>query len=306
MRGTEVALRRPTRVTAAACMMGVCLMAAAAQPASERGNPNPSVQFSQGRLTIRAVKVPLKILAEEIKKKSGIVVEVRESKAAEKPITLELVDVAPAVAFEEILRGLNFATYYSKTRLSQVVVLSLESPPPQAAQSKARQAPPQPTPPLKSEQDLNELLTRNREEGLKAIEQSLKGNNRRQKIEALEALESFGPKDDVEVIRMLGEALSDSDVAVKKAALEGLVEKEGPAVMPFLRAALQDSNPAIRVEALEALADKGDLTLVRTALSDPSNDVREKAKVLLESERKPNESKGSREANPGRPGIPRR
>jgi len=141
---------------------------------------------------------------------------------------------------------------------------------------------------------------------MKAISQALKGNNRRDKLQAVDALESFGSADDQEIIRLLGEALADSDRAVKKSALEALADKEGAAVIPLLAAGLKDPDPSLRVEVLEALSEKGELQLVRSALSDPHRDVREKAQELLETERKATESKANSQRNAGRPALHRR
>ena len=154
--------------------------------------------------------------------------------------------------------------------------------------------------------DFEALLKRNRDEGMQAISQALKGNNRRDKLQAVDALESFGSADDPEIIRLLGEALADSDNAVKKSALEALTDKEGAAVIPVLAAGLKDPDPSIRVDALDALSEKGQLHLVRNALSDPDQDVREKAQELLETERKAAESKANSQRNTGRPALQRR
>ena len=86
---------------------------------------NPLVRFFEGRLSIRAVNTPLKDLVQEISKKSGIVIELRDAKAAEKRITVDLVNLPPALALEEILRGFSFGLRYNnRAQLSQAVVLS--------------------------------------------------------------------------------------------------------------------------------------------------------------------------------------
>jgi len=282
----------------------VILMAAPASPNTDA--VNPLVKFFEGRLSIRAVNAPLKDLVQEISKQSGIVVDLRDAKGAEKRITIDLVNLTPARALEEILRGLSFASFYNNTILSQVVVLSPDASPPQLALSKTPQPRPQPRQSLKPGLDFEELLKRNRDEGLKTIAQVLKGNNRWDKVKAVEALESFGSADDPEIIRLLGEALADSDSAVKRSVLEALAETEGPAVIPLIAAALKDPDPSMRVEVLEALSEKGELQLVRSALSDPHSDVREKAQELLETERKATESKANSQRSAGRPALQRR
>lgn len=281
----------------------VILMAAPASPNTDA--VNPLVKFFEGRLSIRAVNVSLKDLVQEIRKKSGIVVDLRDAKGAEKRITIELVNLTPARALEEILRGLSFASFYNYNGLFQVVVVSPDASPPQLTLSKTPQPRPQPRQPFKP--DFEELLKRNRDEGLKAIAQVLKGGNRRDKLQAVEALESFGSADDPEIIWLLGEALADSDRAVKKSALEALADKEGAAVIPLLTAGLRDPDPSIRIEVLEALGEKRALDLVRGALSDPDSEVRETAQELVESERKMSEAQRRNDQRKvGRPGLHRR
>ena len=288
-------------VTTCIVAVFVTLMAVPASPNTDA--VNPLVRFFEGRLSIRAVNIPLKELVQEISKKSGIVVELRDAKAAEKRITVDLVNLPPALALEEILRGFSFALLYNnKAHLAEAVVLSPVVPSPQVAQSKP--PPPRPQPvrqPSVPGPDFEALLNRNRDEGMQAISLALKGNNRRDKLQAVDALENFGSADDQAIIRLLGEALADSDKAVKKSALGALVDKEGAAVIPLLAAGLKDPDPSIRVEVLDALSEKGQLHLVRSALSDPDQDVREKAQELLETERKATETKASGQRNTGRP-----
>lgn len=263
------------------------ILAAFALAAQPSANPQPAkifVKFSQGRISIRAVEVPLKDLADEIRKQSGIVVEVKDPKAAEKRITLELNNVAPAVAFEDILRGLNFASFYEAGRLAQVVILSPESGPAPVTPAKPTPARSQPVRrPTNPAPDFDEMLERNQAEGLRAIAQAVKGNDRRNKLAALEALDTT---EHPEVFRILGEALSDADEPVRKAALKVLEDKDGPAVMPLLKVALRDTASSIRIDAIEALADKGEFQLMTSVLTDPDEGVREKARDLLERARK--------------------
>ena len=86
-------------------------------------------------------------------------------------------------------------------------------------------------------------------------------------------------------MRALSEALASSNPDVKSSALEVLTEQEGPDVIPILGRALRDPDPSFRIEVLEALADKGELQVVKSALSDQNNEVRERAAELLEIER---------------------
>ena len=237
------------------CLLVISLFVIAAEVASsETSTVNPFVSFSEGRLRIRAVEVSLEDLVQEIRKKSGIVVELRDQEAAEKQLTLEVNDLSPSLAFEGILRGFSFVFFYDRARLAQVVVLSPDGPPPQLSLS--RSAPgPQPStakpPGSNPTPDFEQMLKRSRAEGMRA----------------------------------LSEALASSNPDVKSSALEVLTEQEGPDVIPILGRALRDPDPSFRIEVLEALADKGELQVVKSALSDQNNEVRERAAELLEIER---------------------
>lgn len=192
-------------------------------------------------------------MVQEIRKRSGIVVELRDQKAAEKRLTLEVVNVSPGRAFEEILRGFSFAFFYDNAHLAQVVVLLPDGPSPQLSLS--RPAPgPQPSasrpPGSNPTLDFEQMLKRSRAEGMRA----------------------------------LSDALASPDSDIKSSALEVLTEQEGSDVIPVLSGALRDADPEFRIEVLEALADKGEVQLVRSALADQNNEVRERAAELLEIE----------------------
>ena len=118
------------------------ILMAAAPASSNTDGVNPLVKFFEGRLSIRAVNTPLRDLVQEISKKSGIVIELRDVKAAEKRITVDLVNLPPALALEEILRGFSFGLRYNnRAQLSEAVVLSPVVAPPQVTQSNPPAAP---------------------------------------------------------------------------------------------------------------------------------------------------------------------
>ena len=216
---------------------------------SDTHSTNPLVTLSEGHLTVRAVDVPLSDLLQEIREKSHIQVELKDEEAAENRITVDLQNLPPNLALEQILRGLNLAYFYENDRLAKVVALPLASTP-LPAKALSSPSPPE-TPPAQKKRELpnfEELLERDRAAALKAI----------------------------------NEALASPDPEVRRAALEALEDDEEPDVVPILSRALRDPDPSIRMEALEALAERGELQLVKGALSDQNSEVREKAAELLE------------------------
>jgi hypothetical protein len=63
----------------------------------------PLIGFEQGRLSVNAVDVPLKDLLSEIEEKSGIVIDLRDSKAVKRS-SVDFKNLLPGPAFREILQ----------------------------------------------------------------------------------------------------------------------------------------------------------------------------------------------------------
>ena len=68
-------------------------------------NPKLAVEFQNERLSVHAEEVPLQELLAEIEEKCGINFVLRDEKAAAGAISVDLKDLAPTRALEEILRG---------------------------------------------------------------------------------------------------------------------------------------------------------------------------------------------------------
>src|SRR6266545_7749885 len=83
----------------------------------------PLIGFEKGRMSVKAVDVPLKDLLSEIEEKSGIVIDLKDSKAAAERWSIDFENLSPALAFRRILQDLNFAFFYSGTRLARVLIL---------------------------------------------------------------------------------------------------------------------------------------------------------------------------------------
>jgi hypothetical protein len=232
----------------------------------------PLIGFKQGRLSVNAVDVPLKDLLSEIEEKSSIVIDLRDSNAAAKRSSVDFKNLLPALAFREILQDLNFAFFYSGTRLARVLILPPADQPPKAkidlmnpnrvgrqfVQAEIVPIKPGAAPRLPGEKS--------------------KDPDVRTKLDAIEAMED---SDDLKSIAALGEALNDQNRKVKEAALRVLADKKGANVTQMLRRGLNDADPDFRIEVLETLADRGDLDSLRKALADRNREVRETAADLL-------------------------
>ena len=83
----------------------------------------PLIGFEDGRLSVKAGDVPLKDLLSDIQERSGIVIEFKDSQAAEKRPFVDFNNLLPVLAFRAILQDLNFAFFYSGARLARVLIL---------------------------------------------------------------------------------------------------------------------------------------------------------------------------------------
>jgi hypothetical protein len=248
------------------------MLVAGAQAATSLPKSKPLVSFENQRLSVQAGEVPLKDLLSEIQAKSGIVVELKDSEAAAKLWSVDFKTLPPVLAFQSILRDLNFAFFYSGTRLARVLILAPRDRTPSATSGlmnfnvigrrfpTVENAPPKDgnKPKLPGENTRDSDLTT--------------------KIEAIEAMED---SHDPISIAALGEALSNQHRKVKEAAFRTLAANKAENVTQMLRRGLNDSDPDFRLEVLDALADRGDLDSVRKALADGHPDVRETAADLL-------------------------
>jgi hypothetical protein len=257
-------------------LISLVLAAASNPPAKSppRSKP-PLVEFQNGRLSVKATKVPLKELLSEMEKKSGIVVELKDTKAAERPLSIELKSVLPTRAFEEVLRDLNYAFLYSGNRLSQVLIL------PAGVGITERQVDkePQPTKRFEGRSDRAEKGPLKSEREQKALKQKTVDSRVQSKLTAIAELED---SDDPKSIVALGDMLADSNADVKEAALLALTEKEGQLATEMIRRGMNDRTPEFRIEVLEALAERKDIESLRKGMSDPNRAVSELAAKLLE------------------------
>jgi hypothetical protein len=228
-------------------------------------NNKPEVEFHNGRISVKAEDVALKEVLQEIEKKSGIEIELKDAKAAEKSVSIDVKDVMPRRVFRQILHGLNFAYFHSRTGLARVLILA-----------------PGGTPPEGYRKPFGRGLRRKRwQRRSRNFREMLSEKSVKEKLAKVATMQA---DEDARSIEELGMALTDKDPEVKEKALEVLVDKEeGDSITNALRRGLSDPDPEFRIEILEALAEQGDLDSLRAALNDPDPEVREEAADLLES-----------------------
>jgi hypothetical protein len=256
-------------------LISLMLAAASDPPAKSPPRSKPLVEFQNGRMSVKATNVPLKELLSEMEKKSGIAVELKDTKAAERPLSIDLKSVLPTRAFQEVLRDLNYAFLYSGNRLSQVLIL----PPGVEISQRQVEKGPQPTKRFEGRFDRAEKSPLKTEREQKALKQKSVDSRVQSKLAAIADLED---SDDPKSIAALGDMLADPSPEVKEAALSALTDKEGSLATQMIRRGLNDRTPEFRIEVLEALAERKDIESVRRGMADPNKDVRERAAELLE------------------------
>jgi len=253
--------------------LAALLLAATTDAASTSlSKSKPLIGFEKGRISVKAVDVPLKDLLSEIEEKSGIVIDLRDSQAAAKRSSVDFKNLLPALAFREILQDLNFAFFYSGTHLARVLILLQGDQAPKARSE------------LTNPNDLGGWFRQAGNGALKpggALRLPQKNSKDSDVTTKLDAIEAMADSDDPKSIAALGEALTDQNRKVKEAALQALADKKGATVTQMLRRGLNDPDPEFRIDVLEILADRGDLDSLRTAVADRNREVRERAADLL-------------------------
>jgi HEAT repeats len=255
-------------------LISLVLAAASDPPAKSPPRSKPLVEFQNGRMSVKATNVPLKELLSEMEKKSGIAVELKDTKAAERPLSIDLKSVLPTRAFQEVLRDLNYAFLYSGNRLSQVLILA---PGVGISQRQVDKGPP--TKGFEGGFDRAEKDPLKAEREQKALKQKTVDSRVQSKLATIAELED---SDDSKSIVALGDMLADPSPEVKEAALSALTGKKGSLATQMIRRGLNDRTPEFRIEVLEALAERKDIESVRRGMADPNKDVRERAAELLE------------------------
>ena len=253
-------------------LVAALLLVASTDAASSLAKSKPFVGFEKGQMSVKAVDVPLKDLMREIEEKSGIVIDLTDSNAAAKRFSVDFKNILPALVFREILQDLNFAFFYSGTRLVRVLILPSANQPPEERSALMN-------PNRMGRQFVQVEHTRLQPEAMpKLPAKNGKDNDVTAKLDSIEAMED---SDDPKSVAALGEALTDQNRKVKEAALRALAHKKGASITQFLRRALNDPDPEFRIDVLEILANRGDIDSLRKTLADRNQEVRERAADLL-------------------------
>ena len=209
-----------------------------------------------------------------MEEKSGIVVELKDTEAAERSLSIDLKSALPARAFRTVLRDLNYVFVYSANRLSQVLIL------PRGAGISQRQ-PAKESQSTKGDEGRFDRIEKGPAKAKRDVVALKRETDPRVRAE-LAAIMELEDSDDPSSIATLGNMLADPSPDVRSAALSALTAKEGPLATRMIRRGLNDRDPELRIEALEALAERNDVESLRRGMTDSNEDVRERAADLLE------------------------
>jgi hypothetical protein len=255
-------------------LLSVAVTVVGVSPARSLPSEKPVVEFQNGRMSIHASGAPLKAILAEMQQTSGVAVELKDPEAAERPVSIDVQDLRPPQAFRRVLRDLNYAFVYSADRLVQVVIVprgvGISAPPP-AKEPRG----------TKRDAELGDRVERGplkAKRESRALKRQMDPRVRAELATIGELEESEDPKSVV----ALGNMLADPSVDVRRAALSALTDKEGSLATQMIRRGLNDRTPELRIEALEALAERNDTESLRRGMTDPDEDVRERAAELLE------------------------
>src|SRR5207247_7630886 len=99
-------------------LTSIMLAASDDPPPKSPPENQPVVEFQKGRMSVRADDVPLKDLLDEMGKKSGIVVELKDTTAAERRSSVDFKNLIHMHTFREVLQDLNLGFFCSETGLA--------------------------------------------------------------------------------------------------------------------------------------------------------------------------------------------
>lgn len=107
--------------------------------------------------------------------------------------------------------------------------------------------------------------------------------------ERMLAVELMRGREEPAVLQALSRTLADPDPDVRRAAFRAVVDMsltggKAPELTALLQQALSDPDDRVRIDALDALAERGEagLTAIRDAVADPSEEVGQYARHLVE------------------------
>ena len=116
-----------------------------------------------------------------------------------------------------------------------------------------------------------------------------KSKNISVRIEAIGTLLSGDHKDDPEVQNLLEQASHDADANIRAQAVSSLKNQEGRAASSAIEEAMHDNSVDVRMMAVDVIND--DVELLRQALNDSDQNVRDFAALKLEELTRKNEGR---------------
>jgi len=277
--------------------------------------PTPTkVEWSAGRLSVTAAKVPLSQVIHEVARQCGL--HVRGSQELKEQVSVHFSRLPLEEGLRSLLAGVDYAllgdaSTPEKARQAQLVIFghrptgatSTSSPPKPVGTIVVPNTPPKeastedvqtlakkvlsPDPTVQS-QAFENLAAKNPQKAVEALQNALKTDQPSVRLQALQLLDEFDQADPQVVFDSLRSALGDQDPRFKDYAIQALARRGGQDAIGLLRQAFADPDPSIRLAVLESVAQSGEGSdLIQQALSDPDQSVSSAAAQIMKANNPP-------------------
>jgi HEAT repeat protein len=283
------------------------------------GSGAPIVRYEAGLLSVHADHVSLSTVLAEVGDKTGI--DIRTAERYEDLVSVRLSRLALADALNALLEHFNYAILQDRLadgemRPVLVVILGradsgpidaispVEGGYPKGGMSAEerlqelqvmalagndaglRKALSDPDPDIRAAA-LDLLVERDRLGAIDLLLEATRSPEPKVRRRAFELLASSEHASEATVLRLLGQAIADSDMQVKSAAIRALAERGGPEPLERLRQTLHDPDSSIRLITLENIvrsvpAEQG-AALLEEAAADENEEVRSAARSWMQA-----------------------
>src|SRR5262249_8605410 len=301
------------------CVCGAALALSGAAPAQgDSMQPRMSVEWQQGRLSVKADGVPFRELLATVASRTGV--KVHGLAALEGNASVNFANLTLVGGLEVLPAPINYAMFEEPSASAgqgRIVVLvvgrksaldsgmaegqergtdlqssrSVAAPGPDTYRAVERLAEQKDVRALREAAAFGDSPTQAlamqrlaRRDSASALRIATDAAGSAEVAQRVVAVQTLAGLNSPEATDALGAALQDSDLSVRQAALVGLTSRTSPAALQFLVQALQDRAPSIRLLALDLLAQKGPAGKpgVASALNDQDPAIRARAREALE------------------------
>ena len=275
--------------------------------------PTLKVDYTAGKLSVTAEKVPLSQVLQEVGHRTGL--EVRGLTEIGQVASVQFSGVPVGEAIRNLLDGANYALFgrlNSPEDVSQARVVILSSadgatidfgsqarsapaaPPTQSAAAQAQRnlwrAHLMSANPAEQDAGFREVVKLGPKEAFDALEDVIVNGDGVARLRALQFMDQDDDIDQNAVMGALRDALNDQDSTMRDYAVQAIGRHPGPESIDVLRQVFNDGDAAERLSVLEAVSQRSDAkAILQQAISDPDQAVSGLATELLNNSAAPNQ-----------------